>query len=98
MKTKLVALVVLSLFLASCIGTRTPMAVGDEPSWISEKQAQILCYDFLRHNEITNLEPLAVIRGGEHWGCIFVGNDTNATVKVFVNRKTREVRFDDSKP
>jgi hypothetical protein len=98
MKTKLDALVLLSLLVASCVGGRTRSSAEQDPSWISEEQAQSLCNDFLRHNGNTNGEALAVIRGGELYGCIFSSGDTNPTVKVLVNRKTREVRYGDSRP
>src|SRR6266568_3181474 len=99
MNAKFVALVLLSLLLGSCANRRARSSAADDLSWISEEQAQLLCNDFLEHNGITNAEALAVMLGGERWGCIFSTGGTNPpTVKVLVNRKTREVRYDESKP
>jgi hypothetical protein len=56
MRTSAFTLASLCFLLCSCSqnGPRLPM--GDDPSWISDKQALGLCQDSLQQNGYTNTE------------------------------------------
>src|SRR5579883_2325544 len=87
-KTKLATVVLLASLLVSCSSGRSGSSVRDGHSGISEPQAFKLCDEVLQTHGITNAEMLAVIHGNQSSGGVWSVGDTDATVKVLVNRKT----------
>jgi hypothetical protein len=72
--------------------------MGDDPSWISDKQALGLCQDSLQQNGYTNTEITGELAATERCTFSFSTNGTNAPVRLVVDRKSRKVRYENSRP
>jgi hypothetical protein len=88
----------LCLALCSCSHSRPRPPLGDDPSLVSAKRALELCQGFLRQNGYPNAQVTGEIAVREYCTFSFSTNGTSAPIKVVVDRKSRKVRFDNTKP
>ena len=92
---------ILAIFLAcfavcSCASHPTVrLGVGDDPTWVSQHDAGILAQEFVAKKGYPKATCLSAEVAGQHCQYVFETSYSGSRVLVFVDRKTRKVRFEE---
>lgn len=85
----------LCMAACSCTDQSQRLPIGEDHSWIPEKEGVRLCEEFLRKQGYTNAQLIAeTAMRGKYW-YEFSTNGRTAPLQVMVDRKTRKVSYGD---